>query len=128
MRRIGVCEERGSGWDKIVFLTEVNQLPAPLAEVIAGSTRVVLFAHKPLKRMDREDRVRALYLHACLRYVNREHMTNKSVRERFGIQPQNTAYASRLIKEALDERAIVAHDPNAAPKLMQYIPYWAAGE
>ena len=128
MRRIGVCEERGSGWDKIVFLTEVNQLPAPLTEATDGSTRVVLFAHKPLNKMDREDRIRALYLHACLRYVNREHMTNTSVRERFGIQPQNTAAASRLIKEAVDAGDIVAYDPHGAPKLMRYLPYWAAEE
>ena len=25
MRRIGICEERGSGWDKIVFQSEVHQ-------------------------------------------------------------------------------------------------------
>lgn len=125
MRRIGVCEERGSGWDRIVFSTEVNQLPAPLAEVSEGNTRVILFAHKPLRKMDREDRVRAIYLHACLRYVNREHMTNTSVRDRFGIQPQNTAQASRLIKEALDADAIKPHDANAAPKLMRYVPFWA---
>jgi hypothetical protein len=29
MRRIGVCEERGSGFDKVVSLTERYQLPAP---------------------------------------------------------------------------------------------------
>ncbi|HEX4309500.1 MAG TPA: RNA-binding domain-containing protein [Acidobacteriaceae bacterium] len=125
MRRIGVCEERGSGWDKIVFQTELHQLPAPLAEVVEGNTRVVLFAHKPLKKMDEEDRVRALYLHACLRYVNREQMTNKTVRERLGIQPQNTAYASRLIKEALRAGVIVAYDSEAAPKMMRYVPFWA---
>ncbi len=32
LRRIGICEERGSGWDKVVFQTELFQLPAPLAE------------------------------------------------------------------------------------------------
>lgn len=126
MRRMGICEERGTGWDKIVSLTEVHQLPAPLAEVVEDNTRVVLFAHKPLSKMDKSDRIRALYLHACLRYVNRESMTNKSVRERFSIQPQNSAYASRLIKEALEARLILPHDPDAAPKLMRYIPFWAA--
>jgi ATP-dependent DNA helicase RecG len=126
MRRIGVCEERGSGWDKVVFLTEVNQLPAPLTEAIEGNTRIVLFAHKSLNRMDREDRVRALYLHACLRYVNRQHMTNTSVRERFGIEDRNTATASRIIREAIEAGVIMPYDPNAAPKLMRYVPYWAA--
>src|SRR6476661_2917525 len=85
MRRIGICEERGSGWDKVVFQTELYQLPAPLPEATADHTRVVLFAPRPLSKMDKEDRIRAVYLHACLRYVNREHMTNTSVRERFGI-------------------------------------------
>src|SRR5207249_3136771 len=102
MRRIGICEERGSGWDKVVFQTELYQLPAPLPEVTDDHTRVVLFAPRPLTRMDKADRVRAVYLHACLRYVNREYLTNTSVRERFGIEPQNIATASRLIREAVE--------------------------
>jgi predicted HTH transcriptional regulator len=125
MRRIGVCEERGSGWDKVVFLTELHQLPAPLTEVTGDSTRVVLFAHRPLNKMDREDRIRAVYLHACLRFVNREPMTNTSVRERFGIESHNIATASRLIREAVEAGSIVPHDPNAAPKMKRYLPFWA---
>jgi ATP-dependent DNA helicase RecG len=126
MRRIGICEERGSGWDKVVWLTEYHQLPAPLTETVAENTRVVLFGPRRLARMEREDRVRATYLHSCLRYVNREHMTNTSVRERFGIQPQNSAYASRLIREAVEDGLIVPYDASAAPKKMRYIPSWAA--
>jgi predicted HTH transcriptional regulator len=126
MRRIGICEERGSGWDKVVSQTELYQLPAPLPEATEDHTRVVLFAPRPLSKMDRADRVRAVYLHACLRYVNREHMTNSSVRDRFGIEPQNIATASRLIREAVEAGYIVPYDPNAAPKLMRYLPIWAA--
>ena len=124
MRRIGICEERGSGWDKVVFLSELNQLPAPLAEVAGENTRVVLFAPRPLSSMDRAERVRATYLHACLRYVNREYLTNTSVRGRFGIEVRNSAKASRLIGEAVQEGAIVPDDPRAAPKLMRYMPWW----
>lgn len=126
MRRIGVCEERGSGVDKAVFQTEVFQLPAPAFEVVGESTRSVLFAHRPLTKMDKNDRIRACYLHACLKYVNREYLTNTSVRERFGIEPQNIAAASRLIKEAVEAGVIVPHDIDAAPKLMKYAPCWAA--
>ena len=124
MRRIGICEERGSGWDKVVFLSELNQLPAPLAEVAGENTRVVLFAPRPLSSMDRAERVRATYLHACLRYVNREYLTNTSVRGRFGIEVRNSAKASRLIGEAVQEGAIVPDAPRAAPKLMRYMPWW----
>jgi ATP-dependent DNA helicase RecG len=126
MRRIGICEERGTGWDKIVFQTEYYQLPAPLPEATVDHTRVVLFAHRSLTKMDKADRIRACYLHACLRYVNREHMTNTSVRERFGIEPQNIAAASRLIREAVEAGVVVAYDPKAAPKMMRYMPAWAA--
>jgi hypothetical protein len=47
------------------------------------------------------------------------------VRERFRIEPRNIATASRLIREAVEAGAIVPHDPDAAPKLMRYVPIWA---
>ena len=128
MRRIGICEERGSGWDKIVFQSELHQLPAPLAEVVEDNTRVVLFAPRPLASMDKTERVRATYFHACLRYVNRGYVTNASMRGRFGIASRNSAQASRLIAEAIDEGVIVPDDPNAALRLMRYAPWWAKEE
>ena len=126
MRRVGICEERGSGWDKICFQIEIHQLPAPLIEVTEDHTRVTLFSHRDLNAMDRTDRVRAVYLHACLRYVSRQKVTNTTVRERFGIDAHNSAKASRLIKEAVDDGTVVARDPSAAKKLMEYVPWWAA--
>lgn len=126
MRRVGVCEERGSGIDKVVFQTELYQLPAPVFEVSNEAMRSVLFAHRPLAKMDKSDRIRACYLHACLKFVNREFMTNSTLRERFGIETKNKATASRLIKEAVEAGVIRLHDANAAPKLMKYVPWWAA--
>lgn len=125
MRRVGVCEERGSGIDKVVSQMESYQLPAPIFEVVEGNTRAALLAHRPLTRMDKADRIRACYLHACLKYVNRDFMTNTSLRERFGIEPRNSAIASRLIKEAVEAGAIRPHDADAARKLMKYVPFWA---
>lgn len=75
--------------------------------------------------MDQADRVRAVYLHACLRYVEREFMTNTSLRERFGIDTKNSATASRLIKEALSAGVVRLSAPNAAPKMRRYVLRWA---
>lgn len=125
MRRMGICEERGSGVDKVVSQAEFYQLPAPAFEVVGDSTRSTLFAPRTLTQMDQADRVRAVYLHACLRYVQREFMTNSSLRERFGIDTKNSATASRLIKEALGAGVVRLHDPDAAPKLRRYVPSWA---
>ena len=82
MRRLGFCEERGSGVDKVVAETELHQLPAPLFETPDGFTKATLFTHRPLREMDRTDRTRACYLHACLRYVERDPMTNATLRAR----------------------------------------------
>jgi ATP-dependent DNA helicase RecG len=125
MRRIGICEERGSGWDKVVFQTEFYQLPAPLVEATSDHTRVVLFAPRSLTQMDKADRIRAVYWHACLRYVSQQPTTNSSIRERFGIQAKNSATASRLIREATESGNLVPYDQDAAPKLMRYLPHWA---
>ena len=125
MRRAGICEERGSGVDKVVFQTEYYQLPAPIFETPEGSTRAVLFAHKVLNAMDRNDRVRACYLHACLRYVERDPMTNSSLRERFGIEEKNSAIASRIIRDAIEDEQIKPYDPAQGKKYAKYLPFWA---
>lgn len=125
MRRIGICEERGSGVDKVVFQTELYQLPAPIFETVEGSTRAILFAHKTLREMGRADRSRACYLHACLRYVERDPMTNSSLRERFGIAKQNSAMVSRIIREATEDGWIKPYDPDQGKKHAKYIPCWA---
>ncbi len=125
MRRIRICEERGSGIDKVVFQVELFQLPAPLFEKPEGFTRTVLFAHKPLSAMDKAERVRACYLHACLCYVTRKEMANTSLRARFGVEEHNRSVVSRLIREAIDAEVIAPADPDAPPKLMRYLPVWA---
>jgi ATP-dependent DNA helicase RecG len=126
MRRFRICEERGSGIDKVVAQVELYQLPAPLFEVPPDFTRVVLYAHRPLAEMDKADRIRACYLHACLKYVTRDFLTNTSLRARFGIEERNRSTVSRLIREAVEAGAIVPDDSAAAPKLMRYVPWWAA--
>lgn len=126
MRRFGICEERGSGIDKVVFQIELFQLPAPLFEAPGESTRIVLFGHRALKDMEKADRVRACYLHACLRYVTRQPMTNTSLRERFGIEERNAATASRLLNEAVESGLIVVQDAEVGTKVRRYLPFWAA--
>lgn len=125
MRRFGICEERGSGIDKVVYQTELYQLPAPIFEAVEEHTRVVLFAHRDLKNMDKQDRVWACYLHACLRYVQRDYMTNSTLRERFAIDPKNSAMVSRIIRDALDAGKIRCYDDSVGSKAKKYLPWWA---
>jgi len=126
MRRAGICEERGTGIDKAMLAIELAQLPAPLFETPPGATRVTLFARRELKNMSPADKVRAVYQHACLRYVLGERTGNTSLRERFGIASQNASTASRLLNEALKAGMIVIEEPRAGTKSRNYLPYWAA--
>ena len=125
MRRINICEERGTGIDKVVSESELYQLPAPSFELSDQHTRVVLFGYRSFAEMDKEDRIRACYQHCCLKYVNREHMNNTSLRERLGIELKNSAMVSRVIKDTLNADLIKPYDAEAGTKSMRYIPHWA---
>ncbi len=125
MRRMNICEERGSGIDKVVAQTELYQLPAPLFETFKDDTRAVLFAHRAFNEMDAQGKVQAAYLHSVLCYLNRKLMSNASLRERFGIEPKNSATVSRVIKQALVAKRIKLYDESAGSKAKRYIPWWA---
>lgn len=126
LRRMGVCEERGSGWDKVASQIEVHHLPAPEVTTTDETMRVTLLNQRSLGDMTGDERASAVYLHACLNQVSRLNTTNSSVRERFGIEERNKATASRLLKDAVKRGLLVAYDPDASPRMMRYVPFWAA--
>lgn len=126
MRRINICEERGSGIDKVIDAVEVFQLPAPEFNVKYQHTEAILFSYRELKDMDKSDRIRACYQHACLRFVCREQMTNESLRQRFAIEDKNYSMASRIIADTISENLIKPYDPeNKSKKHAKYVPFWA---
>lgn len=125
MRRIGACEERGSGFDKVVTETEHYQLPAPEIDIYDNYTKVYLHAYKEFGEMDKEERIRACYLHACLMRVKRLYVTNSTLRERFKIDQKNSSQISRILRDTTKVGLIKLVDENAADKSKKYIPYWA---
>src|SRR5690606_23084210 len=70
MRRLGICEEKGSGIDKVINAAELFQLPAPDFRVGDVSTTAILFAHQDFNKMSKQDRIRACYQHCVLLYVS----------------------------------------------------------
>lgn len=128
MRRIGVCEERGSGIDKVVFQTEFYQLPAPLFETPNSFTKATLFAHLDFNAMDMTDRVRACYLHCCLQYVNRKKMNNSSLRERFRLPPEKAMTISRIISKTSEAGLIVNQNTSESRRHTCYVPFWSQSD
>jgi predicted HTH transcriptional regulator len=76
MRRMGICEEKGSGIDKVIFNIELFQLPPLDVQLQEKHTKVVLYSALMFGNMDKKDRIRACYQHACLKYVANDKMTN----------------------------------------------------
>lgn len=125
MRRFKICEERGSGIDKVVFETEFYQLPAPDFLKTENHFKVILFAHKTFSQMNKKDRVRACYLHCCLKYVSGDKMTNTTLRERFKIVAKNYPIASGIISDTVEAGLVKPYDPdNKSKRYVSYVPFW----
>ena len=124
MRRLNMCEELGRGWDRMVISCELQKLPAPRIQIYQESTKVSLFSHLDFTNIPMEDKIWATYLHACIKYIEGDALTNSSLRGRFGVAESYSGSISRLIKEALNSKLIKPVDPNTAPRYMKYIPIW----
>jgi ATP-dependent DNA helicase RecG len=126
MRKLGICEERGSGIDKVIASAELYQLPPPDFIEKTTHTTVVLYSPRPLREMTRNEKIRACYQHACLKYVSNDQMTNATLRDRFKIEPQNYSIASRIIADTIEATLIKDYDPDSKSKRhAKYIPFWA---
>lgn len=126
MRRMGFCEEKGSGLDKVIYYNELYQLPAINVIVAENRTRVTMFSYKSLNDLDKKEKIRACYQHSCLKYVSNEKMTNQSLRERFKIEDRNYSIASRIIRDAIEDGVVKEDDPESkSRKFASYIPFWA---
>jgi len=126
MHKCGICEERGSGYDKIVAATSQNGMLAPRIENQSNQfTKVVLFAKVPFDVTTKEDRIRTCYMQACLTYVNFGTIVNADIRMIFGLNEKEKYKASRVIKDTLDAGLIKVIDEIATPRYRKYIPHWA---
>lgn len=126
MRRLRICEEKGSGIDKVITSIELFQLPPPDIRISTIRTTIVLFTHKPFKEMDRDDKLRACYQHCVLHYILSKKMTNQSLRERFGLNNRQSDVVSRIISMAMEEKLIKFDDPaSTSRRYAKYVPYWA---
>jgi len=126
MRRFGICEEKGSGVDKVVKAAEDFQLPAPDFRVGALRTTAVLFAYQEFPKMSKTDRVRACYQHCVLQYVSGMRMSNQSLRQRFGLPESKAATVSLVIGAAKDMGLIKADESDSnSTRYARYLPFWA---
>ena len=124
MRRMHFCEASGSGWDKIVASCEAEHLPSPRIDQYPDSVKVTLYAEKPYGKMAHDDKILAVYYHACIMHMAGQRMTNSSLRQRFGLKENDAGNLSRLVKDAVGEGLVKPYNPESSRKYMSYVPYW----
>lgn len=125
MRRIGICEERGSGIDRALAAIESATLPPPLFQEIEGATVVTIFGRRTFAKMTREERLRACYQHAALRWEAGSSMSNRSLRQRLGLNEKQYPQASKLISDAISVSLIRPLDQAQPKRTARYVPFWA---
>jgi len=120
---MGLCEEQGSGLDKVIASVEVYQLPPPKFQAEANSMQVIIYAPRSFADMTPEERIRACYQHAVLKWLSGERMKNSSLCERLAIDKKNAAQATAVLKGALKAGFIKpAENDNVRSG---YLPSWA---
>ncbi len=126
LRRVGIGDSRGTGFDKMFFALE-NAHMAPLKiRDQAGFVSLSFDRYKPFSEWSHDERVEAVYYHACLRYYSSSSaLTNESLRLRLSLKEKDKSLVSRLIKEAVEEGRIKAKNPLASDRYKEYVPYWA---
>jgi predicted HTH transcriptional regulator len=126
MLLLGICERRGSGIDRAIEAIEEMKLPAVSFEKSESHTKVILFPPKELKEMSKKEKIMACYQHACLLFEDRKELNNQSVRERLGINKNDSSVASRIISDTFEAGLIKLSDPDlTSKKYATYVPYYA---
>ncbi|HUX42724.1 MAG TPA: ATP-binding protein [Rectinemataceae bacterium] len=125
MRRVSICEERGSGIDKVVTELETHIMPPVRFIEEDDFFKVVILSPRPFRELEADDRVNACYQHCCLRLAENSYMTNKTLRERLGIEEKNYSMVSRVINDTKKSGLVKDADPtNKSRRDARYVPFY----
>ena len=125
LRRLHICEERGSGFDRMEEGLESVMQPSPLVETGLDFTRIKLFWYPSFKEWTSSDKIRTCYFTVCLKYIESIPVSNSVLRSRFGIKQSNSALVSRIANDTIQSGLIRIQDVSVGTKARRYEPYWA---
>lgn len=126
MLLLNLCERRGSGVDRAIEAIEKMFLPPVRFEALDDYTRVSIFPKKPLSEMTKNEKIMACYQHACLMFEDNESINNQSIRDRFGLNKNQSSVASRILADAVEKKLIKPTDEESvSKKFSTYVPFYA---
>lgn len=126
MKRLYICETRGSGIPRTIEGVEESQLPAPKFIDQENAFKVSLYSYRPFESLDNEEKIRACFQHVAFMHVQGYFANNESLRKRFGLGEKKTTTISKLVKLVKDRGLIKEFDPASnSKKFIRYVPFWA---
>lgn len=123
-RRYRICEERGTGFQKVVQSVELFGLPPILFTPFENSFKVTLYAPRKFADMSQSERLEACYQHSVLQYLSSQTLTNSTLRERFKLHDKQRNQITNLINDAVAAGRIKRKDLGSGNKFAEYLPYW----
>ncbi len=124
-RRYRICEERGTGFQKVVASVELFGLPPVVFTPLENAFRVTLYAPKKFADMSQTERIEACYQHAVLQHISSQTLTNTTLRARFKLHEKQRNVMTNLIADAVQAGRIKRKDASSGNKFAEYVPYWA---
>lgn len=123
-RRFRICEERGTGFQKVISAIELFGLPPLLLTPHENAFRVTIGAPRKFADMAIQERIEACYQHAVLQYLSSQPLTNTTLRERFKLHDKHRNQITNLISDAVEAGRIKRKDVGSGKKFAEYVPYW----
>lgn len=120
-----ICEERGTGFQKIVSAVELFGMPPVLFNPLENAFQITLYAPRKFADMTQVERIEACYQHAVLQYFSSQTLTNTTLRARFKVSERQRNQITNLIADAVEAGRIKRKDETSGNKFAEYLPYWA---
>jgi ATP-dependent DNA helicase RecG len=124
-RRYNICEERGTGFQKVITDVELFGLPPVTFTLLDNAFRVTLYSPKKFEKMSQTERIEACYQHAVLQYLSHQTLTNTTLRQRFKIGERQRNQITNLITDTVNAGRIKRKSQIGGHKFAEYEPYWA---
>ena len=124
LRKMHIVEEQGSGFDRVEERCGEALLPSVAVTTDESSTTVTLYRRKGYKEFTPDDLTRTCYTFACFRHFNGLETNNRALRERLGIEENNAAIASRILKRCVEEGLLYLGPSSVDKRGGNYLPYY----
>jgi ATP-dependent DNA helicase RecG len=125
LRRLGIGDSQGTGFDKIEAALQSRHMPSALIAQVGGSVRLEIEAKDSYNDFNEEERLRSAYYCACLCRENRLPLTNDTLRLRFGLGEKDRPVISRLLSRAVSLGRLKIANADSGVRSRSYLPYWA---